>query len=130
MLDGWGAVIAAGSAAAAILLPAGRLRALTMLLALVLFPLLILGDQWHSPQIVDLRDNPLEFIGLGAGGGAPPPASFPGPSSPSAAPGGTTHWSFWGGGAPPPPSPVLLPGPSPARPPPPPRQRGGGEPSR
>src|ERR1044072_2757000 len=66
MLDGWGAVIAAGSAAAAILLPAGRLRALTMLLALVLFPLLILGDQWHSPQIVDLRDNPLEFIGLGA----------------------------------------------------------------
>jgi putative inorganic carbon (hco3(-)) transporter len=36
-----------------------------MLLALVLFPVLILGDQWHSPQIVDLRDNPLQFVGLG-----------------------------------------------------------------
>ena len=29
-----------------------------MLLALILFPLLILGDQWNSAQIVDLRDDP------------------------------------------------------------------------
>ena len=28
-----------------------------MLAALVLFPALILGDQWHSAQIVDLRDH-------------------------------------------------------------------------
>ncbi len=41
----------------AILLPAGRLRSVAMLLALALFPALILGDQWHSHQIVDLRDD-------------------------------------------------------------------------
>ncbi len=37
-----------------------------MLLALVLFPLLILGDQWHSPQIVDLREEPASFAALAA----------------------------------------------------------------
>ncbi|MGE5408468.1 MAG: O-antigen ligase family protein [Syntrophothermus sp.] len=57
LLAGAGVVIAAGAAAAAILLPAGRLRAVLMALALVLFPLLILGDQWHTQQIVDLRHN-------------------------------------------------------------------------
>jgi len=35
-----------------------------MLLALALFPLLILGDQWHSPQIVDLREEPAGFTAL------------------------------------------------------------------
>ena len=59
-----GVLAAAAASAAAILLPAGRLRAVTMLLALVLFPVLILGDQWHSPQIVDLRDEPLRFAAL------------------------------------------------------------------
>jgi putative inorganic carbon (HCO3(-)) transporter len=59
-----GVLIAPGSSAAAILLPAGRLRALAMLLALVLFPVLILGDQWHSPQIVDLREEPAGFSAL------------------------------------------------------------------
>ncbi len=37
-----------------------------MLVALVLFPVLILGDQWHSQQIVDLRDSAGRLIGLGA----------------------------------------------------------------
>jgi O-antigen ligase len=60
-----GVLVAAGSAAAAILLPAGRVRAAAMLLALALFPLLILGDQWHSPQIVDLRHDSARFIALG-----------------------------------------------------------------
>jgi hypothetical protein len=60
-----GMLAAAGSAAAAILLPAGRLRSAAMLLALVLFPLLILGDQWHSSQIVDLRDSTTRFVALG-----------------------------------------------------------------
>lgn len=60
-----GVLIAAGAAAAAILLAPGRLRAGAMLLALVLFPLLILGDQWHSPQVVDLRDNAAAFAALG-----------------------------------------------------------------
>jgi hypothetical protein len=36
-----------------------------MLLALALFPALILGDQWHSPQIVDLRESATTFIALG-----------------------------------------------------------------
>lgn len=64
ILSAAGVLIAAGSAAASILLPRGRLRAATMLLALVLFPVLILGDQWHSAQIVDLRDSTAQLVGL------------------------------------------------------------------
>ncbi|MGE5282104.1 MAG: O-antigen ligase family protein [Chloroflexota bacterium] len=60
-----GVLVAAGGAVGAILLPAGRLRAAAMLLALALFPALILGDQWHSHQIVDLRDHPMRLVGLG-----------------------------------------------------------------
>jgi O-antigen ligase len=36
-----------------------------MLIALALFPALILGDQWHSHQIVDLRDHTSRLIALG-----------------------------------------------------------------
>ena len=54
-LSGAGLVIAAVCAAASILLPAGRTRSAAMLAALILFPLLILGDQWHNHQIVELR---------------------------------------------------------------------------
>ncbi len=66
VLAGLGLIAAALAAAAAILLPAGRHRSLAMLAALVLFPVLILGDQWHSSQIVDLRDDPSRFALLGA----------------------------------------------------------------
>jgi O-antigen ligase len=65
LLAAAGVLLAAGAAAAAILLSPGRARAAAMLLALVLFPTLILGDQWHSRQIVDLRDSAAGFIGLG-----------------------------------------------------------------
>jgi O-antigen ligase len=65
---GAGVLIAAIAAAASILLPAGRVRAAAMLLALALFPLLILGDQWHSPQIVDLRGDHLRLVALGLAG--------------------------------------------------------------
>jgi putative inorganic carbon (hco3(-)) transporter len=65
-LAGLGILIAAGGATGAILLPAGRLRSLSMLVALVLFPVLILGDQWHSHQIADLRDHPSRLVALGA----------------------------------------------------------------
>jgi O-antigen ligase len=65
VLAGIGVLVAAAGAAGAILLPAGRLRAAAMLVALALFPLLILGDQWHSHQIVDLRDHPSRLIALG-----------------------------------------------------------------
>ncbi len=60
-----GVLVAAGASAASLLLPAGRLRAATMLLALVLFPVLILGDQWHSSQVVDLRDHTSRLVALG-----------------------------------------------------------------
>jgi O-antigen ligase len=36
-----------------------------MLAGLVLFPALILGDQWHSQQIVDLRDDTSRLVALG-----------------------------------------------------------------
>ncbi len=61
---GAGVVAAAGFAAAAILLPRGRPRSAAMLAALVLFPLLIAGDQWDTAQIRDLRDEPLGFTAL------------------------------------------------------------------
>lgn len=64
-LAGLGVLLAAVAAAATILLPPGRIRALAMLAALVLFPVLILGDQWHSHQIVDLRGHPSHLIALG-----------------------------------------------------------------
>ncbi len=66
VLAGLGLVVASLAGAGAILLPAGRLRSLAMLTALILFPILILGDQWHSHQIVDLRDSPSRLILLGA----------------------------------------------------------------
>ncbi len=56
-LSGAGVVIAAVAAATSILIPAGRLRSALMLAALALFPILILGDQWHNHQIVELRHH-------------------------------------------------------------------------
>jgi len=61
-----GVLAAAAGAAGAILLPPGRPRAAAMLAALALFPALILGDQWHSRAIVDLRDSTGRLVGLGA----------------------------------------------------------------
>ena len=52
-----GLIAAAAASGAAILLPPGRLRAVLMVAAMALFPVLILGDQWHSAQIVDLRHD-------------------------------------------------------------------------
>ena len=66
VLAGFGLLVAAIGAAGAILLPAGRLRSLAMLTGLVLFPLLILGDQWHTHQIADLRDDPMRLTFLAA----------------------------------------------------------------
>ena len=39
-----------------------------MLLALVLFPALILGDQWHSTQVADLREHTSRLVALGVVG--------------------------------------------------------------
>jgi len=59
-----GVVAAAAAAAASILLSPGRARSAAMLSALALFPVLILGDQWHSAQIEDLRHEPAGLIVL------------------------------------------------------------------
>jgi len=64
-LAGLGVLTATGGAAGAILLPPGRLRSLAMLATLVLFPALILGDQWHSHQIADLRHSTGRLVALG-----------------------------------------------------------------
>ncbi len=63
-----GVLIAAGSAAAAILLAPGRRRSVAMLAAIALFPILILGDQWHTAQIVDLRHHAERLVALGVAG--------------------------------------------------------------
>ncbi len=57
VLAGLGLVVAASASGAAILLPPGRPRGAAMVLAMVLFPVLIAGDQWHTTQIVDLRHD-------------------------------------------------------------------------
>jgi O-antigen ligase len=63
-LAGAGVLIAAGASAAAILLPPGRRRSLAMAVAMALFPVLILGDQWHTTQIVDLRHDSARIVAL------------------------------------------------------------------
>jgi putative inorganic carbon (HCO3(-)) transporter len=67
VLAGLGVVVAAGASAAAILLPAGRLRSAAMLGGLILFPALILGDQWHTRAIADLRHDDVRLAALAAG---------------------------------------------------------------
>lgn len=66
LLAGAGALLAAAAAAAAILLPPSRSRAVAMLLALALAPLLVVGDQWDSNQVADLRDSPGRLLALTA----------------------------------------------------------------
>jgi hypothetical protein len=63
-----GVLVAATASATAILLPPGRLRSVAMLVAIGLFPVLILGDQWHSTQIVDLRHNSDRLAALAVAG--------------------------------------------------------------
>jgi O-antigen ligase len=64
VLAGIGLVAAAVASGAAILLPPGRPRALLMAMAMVLFPILIAGDQWHAAQIVDLRHDQARIVEL------------------------------------------------------------------
>jgi putative inorganic carbon (HCO3(-)) transporter len=66
VLAGAGLFVAVFAAAAAMLWDASPRRSATMLIALVLIPVLILADQWHSPEITDLRDHVARFVALGA----------------------------------------------------------------
>jgi len=63
-LAGAGLLLVALACAGAILLPPGRLRGVVMLAAMVLFPVLIAGDQWHTAQIVDLRHDEGRIVAL------------------------------------------------------------------
>ncbi|HEX7278035.1 MAG TPA: O-antigen ligase family protein [Solirubrobacterales bacterium] len=63
-LAGAGVLLVAAACAGAILLPPGRLRGVVMVLAMVLFPVLIAGDQWHTAQIVDLRHDEARIVVL------------------------------------------------------------------
>jgi O-antigen ligase len=63
-LSGAGVLVAALASATAVLLPPGRARSAAMVLALALFPILILGDQWHTHQIVDLRESSGRLVAL------------------------------------------------------------------
>jgi O-antigen ligase len=62
---GSAAVLAALAAGGALLLPSARARAASALVALVLAPTLLLGELWHSSQIVSLRHHPA-LAGAGA----------------------------------------------------------------
>ncbi|MFL5870829.1 MAG: hypothetical protein ACJ75R_07085, partial [Solirubrobacterales bacterium] len=53
-----GMLVACGSAAAAVAAPDRRLRDAGIALALVAAPVLVLGDVWDEPRIVDLRHSP------------------------------------------------------------------------
>jgi O-antigen ligase len=64
-LKGSAAVVAALAAGGALVLPSARARAASALIALVLAPALLLGELWHSSQIVSLRDHPA-LAGAGA----------------------------------------------------------------
>ncbi|HYH54054.1 MAG TPA: O-antigen ligase family protein [Solirubrobacterales bacterium] len=63
-LAGAGLILVAAACAGAILLPPGRLRGAVMALAMLLFPVLIAGDQWHTAQIVDLRHDEGRIVAL------------------------------------------------------------------
>ncbi|HET9197003.1 MAG TPA: O-antigen ligase family protein [Solirubrobacterales bacterium] len=63
-LAGAGLLVAALASGAAILLPPGRPRSLLMAAAMLLFPVLIAGDQWHTAQIVDLRHDEGRIVAL------------------------------------------------------------------
>jgi O-antigen ligase len=57
-VKGSAAVLAALAAGGALVLPSHRARAASALTALVLAPTLLLGELWHSSQIVSLRHHP------------------------------------------------------------------------
>jgi O-antigen ligase len=65
LLAGAGVFAAVFAAAATLLWEPSPRRSVAMLVALALIPALILGDQWNSSEISDLRDHAARFAGLG-----------------------------------------------------------------
>jgi O-antigen ligase len=58
-----GILIACGGAATALAAPDRRLRDLGLVVALIAAPLLVLGNVWDEPRIVDLRQSPAQIAG-------------------------------------------------------------------
>jgi O-antigen ligase len=63
-----GVVVVAVLVAAALIHPRSRPRAVVMLGALVLAPVLLLTDVWNSPQLSVIHRHPLEAVGLAVAG--------------------------------------------------------------
>jgi O-antigen ligase len=61
---GGGMVAASLAAAGAFFLATPRARAAAALIALVLTPVLLVGELWHSSQLETLRSHPAELLGL------------------------------------------------------------------
>jgi putative inorganic carbon (hco3(-)) transporter len=64
-LAGAGLFAAVLAVSAALLAEPSPRRSAAMILALALIPVLILGDQWKSTEVVDLRDHVARFVSLG-----------------------------------------------------------------
>jgi O-antigen ligase len=64
-LAGAGLFLAVFAAAAGMLWEPSPRRSTAMLIALALIPALILGDQWHSAEVSDLRNHLARFAALG-----------------------------------------------------------------
>jgi O-antigen ligase len=67
-VKGLGALLAVLAAGGALTLRSARGRAISALLALALVPVLLLGDLWHSPQLVHLRARPTLAAAAAVGG--------------------------------------------------------------
>ena len=66
-----GLLVACGAAAATVLAPNARWQPLAAAIALAAAPILVLGDVWDDPRVVDVRESPaLLAAGLFAGSGA------------------------------------------------------------
>jgi O-antigen ligase len=64
-LAGAGLLALSAAAAAALVLPRGRGRCAAMAAVVLLAPAIVLGDQWHSSLITDLRNDSGRLIALG-----------------------------------------------------------------
>jgi O-antigen ligase len=65
-----GMLVAGGATATAILAPRARWMPIAVAVALVAAPLLVLGDVWDEPRVVDLRDSPALVAASLIGGAA------------------------------------------------------------
>ena len=61
----WLGVVAASLAAGVALVAGGRVRASAMAVALILAPVVVIGDVWDTPRVVELRESTGQIVALG-----------------------------------------------------------------